>query len=172
MILCVASISCLTHNNLGTNRSKAIYQIGTIQIKRVDKNQLEDALKKKGKKMLYIGSPKDPLIYYTSTDYEILAGRRELNTPHAETFRKRYEKMKSLTAYSGSTILSCDSISNFQNWVYAIEFTVVNSDKIGISIETEKTVILILTDKNHRTTAVSLMDAFTKELMNVKLNLK
>lgn len=172
VILCVASVSCLTQKKIKTKCSKEIYQIGSTQIKKVDKNQLTIELQKRGKKMLYIGSPKDSLIYYTSSDYEILAGRKEINIVRSENLKRRYEKMKSLTKSSGSTVLSSDSISNFQNWVYAIEFTVVNSEKIGISIETDKSKILILTDNSHRATALGLMDAFTKELMNVKLNMK
>jgi len=174
MILSIVSVSCLTQKNLKTNASKAVYQIGTVQIKKVDRNQLEIALQNSGKKMFYMGFPNNPTIYYTSPDYEVIAEVLNVNTVLSYSFSKRYKEMRGITVDAGNTILSSDSISNFKNWVYALEFrnNATNSDKIGFSVESNKADILIMTDKNHRSTAVGLMDAFTKELLNVKLNLK
>ena len=176
----VICISCITQKNTNVNGTKHIYKIGNIWINPINRNQF-DKMVNNG--ITASNTTNDPNIesvsFYASEDNKVMAKKTSLKVPIVNNLRDRFQNISGLLSEAdlGYKLISSDSLSVGQNWVFAIEYTEIDpgnkkGKNIMFHIESNKVILGIVTDLNHTLVAKGLVDAFTKELLNVKLNLK
>lgn len=178
IILSILCVSCISKRNVMDNGKTNSYKIGNVQVNSIDQTEYE-AILFNGKKIINTvqDTNTSSASYYASKDKKVTAMKTLLKKSIVSNFKQRYENMKGFYGDSelGNKLLSSDSASVGQNWIYAVEYIRIDTNtnkKIIFHIESDKVEIGIVTDAEHRETAVGLMDVFTKELMNVKLKMK
>lgn len=177
IILSILCVSCFSHRNMTSKISPHGYKIGSVKINPINESQYESILFNKDWVKNKPNPNESAVFYYVSEDKKVVVKKIQLKESIVSNFKERFENMKGFYSEAdyGYRVLSYDSASVGQSWIYALEISNRETEldnKIRFSIETNRIEIGIVTDLEHRATAVGLMDAFTKELMNVKLNLK